>query len=90
MMYARTAVLGALLNVRINLSSIQETEFVEQFNDYPSFIEGVRRAPDRGYRLNSAQTEIALNNALRYIPVELHQQIAPRSMEMIIVSRYRI
>ena len=30
MMCARTAVLGALLNVRINLSSIQDAEFVEK------------------------------------------------------------
>ena len=35
---------------------------------YPAFIEGIRRAPDRGYRLTPAQTETALRNALRYIP----------------------
>ncbi len=39
---------------------------------YPTFVEGIRRAPDRGYRLTPAQTETALRNALRYIPVELH------------------
>lgn len=32
------------------------------------FQEGIRRAPDRGFRLTQAQTEIALKNALRYIP----------------------
>ena len=35
---------------------------------YPTFVEGIRRAPDRGYRLTPAQTETALRNALRYIP----------------------
>lgn len=44
---------------------------------YPTFTEGIRRAPDRGYRLTPAQTETALRNALRYIPVELHEQLAP-------------
>lgn len=27
---------------------------------YPTFDEGIRRAPDRGYRLTPAQTETAL------------------------------
>ncbi len=52
-----------------------------QLPDYPKFQEGIRRAPDRGYRLSKSQTEIALRNALRYIPVELHAQLAPEFME---------
>ena len=43
-----------------------------------SYIHGKASAPDRGYRLTPAQTETALRNALRYIPVELHEQLAPR------------
>ena len=38
--------------------------------EYPSFVSGIRRAPDRGYSLTPAQTETALMNALRYIPVD--------------------
>ncbi len=45
--------------------------------DYPSFVEGIRRAPDRGYTLTPSQTVVALKNALRYIPVELHEKLAP-------------
>ncbi|MEG1562770.1 MAG: urocanate hydratase [Bacteroides sp.] len=44
---------------------------------YPVFAEGIRRAPDRGYSLTPAQTATALKNALRYIPCELHAQLAP-------------
>jgi urocanate hydratase len=44
---------------------------------YPAFIEGIRRAPSRGYRLNKAQTETALKNALRYVPAEYHEDLAP-------------
>ena len=44
---------------------------------YPTFVEGIRRAPDRGYKLTPEQTETALKNALRYIPKELHAQLAP-------------
>jgi urocanate hydratase len=52
-----------------------------QLPDYPKFQEGIRRAPDRGYRLSPAQTEIALKNALRYIPTELHEKLAPEFLE---------
>lgn len=48
--------------------------------EYPKFVEGIRRAPDRGYRLTEAQTETALRNALRYIPRELHAEVAPEFM----------
>ncbi|PVX52464.1 urocanate hydratase [Balneicella halophila] len=52
-----------------------------QLPDYPKFQEGIRRAPDRGYRLTPAQTKLALQNALRYIPIELHEKLAPEFLE---------
>lgn len=45
------------------------------------FEEGIRRAPDRGFRLTDAQTRVALQNALRYIPEELHSQLAPEFLQ---------
>ena len=48
---------------------------------YPDFVEGIRRASDRGYTLTPAQTITALKNALRYIPSEWHEQLAPEFME---------
>ena len=48
---------------------------------YPSFVEGIRRAPDRGFRLTPAQTRVALRNALRYVPRELHAQLASEFLE---------
>lgn len=49
--------------------------------DYPDFVKGIRRAPDRGFTLTPAQTEVALRNALRYIPQELHAQLAPEFLK---------
>lgn len=49
--------------------------------DYPEFVAGIRRAPDRGFCLRPAQAETALRNALRYIPKELHETLAPEFME---------
>lgn len=57
--------------------------------EYPSFVPGIRRAPDRGYSLTPAQTETALMNALRYIPNELHEALAPEFMEELL-TRGRI
>jgi len=43
----------------------------------PEFDPKMRRAPDRGYRLTEAQTRQALKNALRYVPENLHETLAP-------------
>jgi urocanate hydratase len=51
------------------------------FPEMPKFVEGIRRAPDRGYHLTPDQTRIALRNALRYLPEELHEQLAPEFLE---------
>ena len=51
------------------------------YPEMPKFQEGIRRAPDRGFRLTKAQTKIALKNALRYVPEELHEKLAPEFME---------
>ncbi len=48
---------------------------------YPQFVKGIRRAPDRGFRLTKEQTKIALKNALRYVPESLHETLAPEFME---------
>lgn len=50
----------------------------------PQFVSGIRRAPSRGFRLTQAQTETALKNALRYVPQELHQTLAPEFLEELI------
>ena len=44
--------------------------------NYPKFVEGIRRAPRREMPLNKPEIELALKNALRYIPEELHQKLA--------------
>ena len=52
--------------------------------EYLPFQEGIRRAPNRGFRLTQSQAEIALKNALRYVPEELHQVLAPEFMEELV------
>ena len=52
-----------------------------EWPDYPAFAEGIRRAPDRGYTLDKAKTKLALQNALRYLPPELHERAIPEFLE---------
>ena len=57
--------------------------------DMPEFVPGIRRAPDRGFRLSRQQTELALRNALRYVPESLHEALAPEFLNEL-VTRGRI
>ena len=52
--------------------------------NYPKFEPGIRRAPSRGFRLTEAQAQQALRNALRYVPKELHETLAPEFMEELV------
>ena len=43
----------------------------------PNFVQGIRRAPMRELTLSESDIELALMNALRYIPEEYHEELAP-------------
>ena len=45
------------------------------------FQAGIRRAPDRGFRLTRSQTKTALKNALRYVPESLHEELIPEFLD---------
>ena len=59
------------------------------------FVPGIRRAPSRGFNLGRHDTITALANALRYVPPEHHQVVAPefldelRTMGRVYGYRYR-
>ncbi|WP_213697723.1 urocanate hydratase [Acetomicrobium sp.] len=57
--------------------------------EYPPFEPNIRRAPNRGFTLSQKEAELALKNALRYVPEELHEKLAPEFMEEL-VTRGRI
>ncbi len=53
----------------------------ENLPERHAFQEGIRRAPDRGFRLSLGQTRVALQNALRYIPEQYHAELLPEFLE---------
>ena len=44
--------------------------------EYPAFVPGIRRAPRRESKLSEHDRELAIANALRYIPQEHHRAMA--------------
>ena len=52
--------------------------------EYPAFEPGIRRAPSRGFRLTKSQAQIALKNALRYVPENLHAILADEFMQELV------
>ena len=57
--------------------------------EYPVFKEEIRRAPMRELTLSDHEKKLAVKNALRYVPEELHEQLAPEFMEELL-TRGRI
>jgi urocanate hydratase len=54
--------------------------------DYPEFVEEIRRAPKREFTLSKQDTELALRNALRYVPEEWHETLAPEFLEELLTK----
>lgn len=52
-------------------------EFPDGLPSCPTFVPGIRRAPNRGQVLNEKEQVLALKNALRYIPDKYHEELAP-------------
>jgi len=68
------------------ISEAMTIKLDNEFPEMPKFVAGIRRAPDRGFRLEQKQTEIALKNSLRYIPEELHEKLAPEFLSELLTQ----
>lgn len=73
----------------IDISQAMTIKLDDELPKMPEFVEGIRRAPDRGFDLTPAQTEIALKNALRYVPEKYHEILAPEFLNEL-MTRGRI
>jgi urocanate hydratase len=70
-------------------SKIQRLQLPNQLPPDPIFDGKYRRAPNRGFSLNERETVLALKNALRYIPSNLHETVALEFLEEL-MTRGRI
>jgi len=68
----------------ISNSEISKAMTIKLDNSLPGpcvFNEKIRRAPKRELLLNQREIKLALKNALRYIPQNLHEEIAPEFLK---------
>jgi len=78
-----------LLDKSMDISKAMRIKLSNELPVYPKFVEEIRRAPSRGFTLNTSQTKLALINALRYIDPSLHEIVIPEFLKEL-VSRGRI
>ncbi len=69
--------------------SINLGKIIEQLPRQPNFVDGIRRAPARNFNLSAKDTELALKNALRYVPGKWHSTLAPEFLDELL-TRGRI
>ncbi|MCG2777911.1 MAG: urocanate hydratase [Desulfobacterales bacterium] len=74
-------------NIDISKSmAIKLEEIYGELPDMPEFVEGIRRASKRDFTLSQKETELALKNALRYIPEKWHTTLAPEFLDELLTS----
>jgi urocanate hydratase len=72
-----------------DVSKAMRVMLSDKLPPYPKFDSKYRRAPNRGYDLNYDDTITTVKNALRYIPENLHSELAPEFLDEL-VNRGRI
>jgi len=65
----------------MDYSKAMRIKLPKKLPSYPKFVDGIRRAPTRGFLLNKEETKLALKNALRYLDPSLHEKIIPEFLE---------
>ncbi len=64
-----------------NIFESMKIKLDDTLPEYPDFEEGIRRAPRRELNLSSSEIQLALRNALRYIPEKFHEKMAEEFYE---------
>ena len=64
-----------------NAMNIHLGEIFKNLPEMPNFVNGIRRSPARHFNLSQKDTELALKNALRYVPEDWHATLAPELLD---------
>ena len=73
----------------LDVSKAMVIKLDDELPAMPEFVDGIRRASARDFRLSKEQTKIALKNALRYVPEQYHKALAPEFLHEL-MTRGRI
>jgi len=63
------------------IADVMRIRLDDELPEPEAFQQGIRRAPDRGFRLSRSQTETALKNGLRYVPEQHHHLLVPEFLK---------
>ena len=69
----------------LDISNAMTIKLESVLPEYPNFVDGIRRASKRDMNLNRKEIKLALKNALRYIPAELHEKLAHEFLEELLI-----
>ena len=67
--------------MEFNVNEAMTIKLDYELPEYPSFQEGIRRAPKRESNLSQSDKELAIKNALRYIHPDHHEKMAKEFAE---------
>lgn len=71
------------------ISRSMTVKLEDLFQELPTpqpFVPGIRRAPKRDFKLSRTDTELALKNALRYVPEKWHSVLAPEFLDELLTT----
>ena len=71
----------SLDSINFDVNKAMKVKLSDELPEKPDFRDDIRRAPKRELNLSEEEMELALKNALRYIPPHLHEELAPEFME---------
>jgi urocanate hydratase len=64
------------MNMLLDYEDAMIIKLDDELPEYPAILPGIRRAPKRESELSKSDMELAISNALRYIPPKYHKQMA--------------
>ena len=76
----------SLDSINFDVDKAMKVKLPDELPEKPDFRDDIRRAPKRELNLSEEEMELALKNALRYIPAHLHEEVAPEFMEELLTK----
>ena len=74
-------------NIDVSKSmTVKLDEIFGELPGMPEFVKDIRRAPKRDFTLLKNETELALKNALRYIPEKWHTRLASEFLDELLTT----
>mgnify|MGYP000223349923 FL=1 len=76
----------SLDSINFDVDKAMKVKLPDELPEKPDFRDDIRRAPKRELNLSEDEMELALKNALRYVPAHLHEEVAPEFMEELLTK----